>query len=178
MKKCDVFVSYSGTQGKRVAEAFHQGLPKYVVQQGMQESDLNVFVAHRSIDPGTDWQNEILKNLKEADWFLFVVTGESDISPYAQQELGAAWALGKNIIPIWGDERNQGQPPPELPGFLKKWQAIDLNDPFNQETTGAMIGKIVGKKKADIEAERQKKQNNDFLKVAGIVGILALLLKK
>ena len=154
MKKTDIFISYGGAQGKKVADAFRQGFSKYTVQQGLEENALQVFLAPESIAPGKEWEKEILRNLQEADTLIFIATRESDISTYAQQELGGAWAMEKKIYAIWGDERNPGEPAPELPGFIKKWHAIDLNDPSNWGT-GQMIGEIIARKKEDIAAGRK-----------------------
>ena len=155
MKKTDIFISYGGAQGKTVADAFRQGFSEYAVQQGLEANALQVFLAPESIAPGKEWEKEILKNLQECDTFIFIATAGSDASAHAQQELGGAWALEKKIYAIWGDERKPGEPAPELPGFVEKWQAIDLNSPSWEVGVGQMIGEIIARKKEDIAAERK-----------------------
>ena len=140
MQTTDVFVSYSGDQGQKIAEAFQQGLPKYAVQKGMQESDLNVFVASQSLTPGDDWEQKIWDNLREAPWFIFVVTKESNASHYAQQELGAAMALGKNIIPVLC----AGMTSRDLPGFCARKHAVSTSD--SQEKVAKAIKRIIDDK--------------------------------
>lgn len=136
----DVFISYSGEHGQEIAEAFQQGLPKYAAQKGMHESDLRVFVASRSLIVGDDWEQKIWENLREAIWFIFVVTEESNASHYAQQELGAAIAQGKKIIPLLG----KGITPQDLPGFCKRRHAVSMGD--SQERIAEVIQHIVDEK--------------------------------
>ena len=140
MKKNGVFVSYSGRHGEKIAE---------VLQEVSADA---FFVAHRSIEVGEEWEKTIWKNLRAASWFMFVVTGDYNDSHYAQQELGAAMALRKNIVPLLGS----GVKPEDMPGFAKKYQAMALSPGKDAEKqVEAVLEKIAKQQK---ERERKKRK--------------------
>ena len=147
-----VFVSYSGHDGEKIAEALQE-----------EVSADAFFVAHRSIEVGKEWEQTIWQNLHAARWFVFIVTDEYNKSPYAQQELGAAMALQKDIIPLLG----MGKTPEDLPGFAKKYQARVLSGQDTKDKAEAVLRDI---------AEKKAKSNKDALIVGGgLVALLALL---
>ena len=140
MKKNGVFVSYSGRHGEKIAE---------VLQEVSADA---FFVAHRSIEVGEEWEKTIWKNLRAASWFVFVVTGDYNLSHYSQQELGAAMALRKNIIPLLGS----GATPEDMPGFAKKYQAMALfSDKPPKKQVEAVLSNIAKQQK---EEERRKRE--------------------
>ena len=140
MQKNGVFVSYSGRRGEKIAEALQK------------VSADTFFVAHRSIEVGDEWEKTIWKNLRAASLFVFVVTGDYNQSHYAQQELGAAMALRKNIIPLLGG----GAIPEDMPGFAKKYQAMALfSDKPPEKQVKAVLSNIAKQQK---EEERRKRE--------------------
>jgi hypothetical protein len=54
---------------------------------------------------GDDWKDTLRSRLKESTHFVFVLSPRTFDSPWALQELGAAWALNKTIIPVVTDRR-------------------------------------------------------------------------
>ena len=105
-----VFISYS-TQDENTAKQIHAALS----QVGAEP-----FLASISIQPGTNWTDEIFNNLNSAQWVFFIATKSSCSSPAVQQELGVSLGQNKHIIPILIDIS-----PEELPGWMGKYQAID-----------------------------------------------------
>lgn len=117
----DVFISYSGNEGGKIANALKKGLLLLAARGGLREDDIGVFIDN-TIMPGEVGHNVICQNLRGCRWFVFVVTKESNESQCAQQELGAAMALRKHVFPVLGKDMN----PDDLPCFAKKLQAVPV----------------------------------------------------
>ncbi len=85
----DVFISYS-TVDSILAEGIHRQFSADGVQ---------VFLAALSLKPGDIWTEHIKSNLQQSTWIIFLASKAACQSPFVQQELGMALALGKKIIP-------------------------------------------------------------------------------
>lgn len=129
----DVFISYSTTD-----EALARHVHGYVVSEG-----ITAFLASISLVPGYEWEPSIRENLKQSPWVLFLASRAACISPFVQQELGGAWLIGKQILPVVWDIA-----PDQLPGFLKKYQALDLRNGTLQDLQEA-VARVAGRIKAD-----------------------------
>ncbi|HKN06442.1 MAG TPA: toll/interleukin-1 receptor domain-containing protein [Thermoplasmata archaeon] len=55
---------------------------------------LNGFVAHDDIEPNAEWQQEILRNLRDCKGLIVVATDAARASPWVNQEIGAAVVRG------------------------------------------------------------------------------------
>jgi hypothetical protein len=55
------------------------------------------------MSPGENFAAKIKDAISACDTFFVIITHESARSPWVLQELGAAWALDKTIIPIVAD---------------------------------------------------------------------------
>ena len=107
----DVFISHSSSDRE-----FAEFLQRHLVSEG-----LTVFLAPLSLTPGQKWPQEILNALKTSTWVFFLASRAACESPWVQQELGAAMATQKKLVPITWDT-----PPSELPGWIGHIQALDL----------------------------------------------------
>ena len=107
----DIFISYSNHDDE-FAKFLHQLLT---------EEGINVFRASVSIPPGEKWSSYLIDNLKSSQCVLFLASKAACESPYVQQELGAALATEKKIIPVVWDID-----PLELPAWMNQFQAINL----------------------------------------------------
>lgn len=107
----DCFISYASSDGQ-LAEFVRREL----VGQGV-----SVFLAPVSIEPGAAWSEVIRNNLRASPWVIVLASHAAVGSAWVNQEIGAAHSGAKNIIPIVWD-----MPPSELPGWLGRYQAIDL----------------------------------------------------
>lgn len=104
--KLKIFISYVSFD-KGVAGNMKEELSKYGV---------DVFVAHDDLDPGVDWNPEIIENIKNADIFIPILSEKYRESMWTDQEIGVAIGNEKYIIPISLDGT--------LPhGFISKYQA-------------------------------------------------------
>ena len=101
----------------------------------------------------------IMDNLRSSTWVLCLASRAACASPWVMQEMGAAVAGNKKLVPIIWD-----QPPDLLPGWMKQYQAVNLAG-RGQEEAMAAIGRIA----ETIKAEKQKGLVILGLLVAGLV---------
>ena len=119
----DCFISYSGVD-KELAE---------FVDKELKSHGITSFMASDSLQPGQNWQQEILENLKNSKWVVLLASRAACSSAFVNQEIGVALHDPKNLIPIVWD-----MDPSELPAWLKSVQAIDM-----REQLGRMQSQIV-----------------------------------
>jgi hypothetical protein len=110
--KYDVFLSYSASD---TLEA--QSLHDKILAAGGQ-----VFMAPKILKPGDDFAEEIRMALLGSRELWLLVSPSASSSEWVISEWGAAWALGKRIIPIL-----HRCAPESLPARLQKLQCIDLH---------------------------------------------------
>ena len=145
----DVFISHAAAD-LPFAEFLHRDL----VQEG-----LSVYLASVSMPPGARWMPQIMDSLRSSTWVLCLASRAACASPWVMQEMGAAVAGNKKLVPIIWD-----QPPDSLPGWMKQYQAVNLAG-RQQEEAMAAIGRIA----ETIKAEKQKGLVILGLLVAGLV---------
>lgn len=108
MRQLKVFISYSSND-KRLSGLFKHCFETY--------TGFSVFLAHEDIAPALEWELKIVKNLKEADVVIPLITDNYRGSEFTDQELGMALAWKKIILPIKLSNINPY-------GFIKKIQAL------------------------------------------------------
>ncbi len=64
-----------------------------------QRPNVRIFTPEM-LSAGEDWESKLKDELSKCDIFLVLLSPNSADSPWVLQELGAAWALGKPIVPI------------------------------------------------------------------------------
>jgi hypothetical protein len=132
----DVFISHS-TADLPFAEFLH----RHLSQEG-----LSVYLASVSMPIGERWLPHIMDNLRNSTWILCLASRSACSSPWVMQEMGAAIASNKKLVPIIWD-----QTPDALPGWMKQYQAVNLAGQGQGEAKVA-IGRIADA----IKAEKQK----------------------
>lgn len=132
----DVFISHAASDSP-LAEF----LRRHLTQEG-----LSVYLASVSMPPGERWMPHIMDNLRGSTWVLCLASRAACASPWVMQEMGAAIAGNKKLVPIIWD-----QSPDLLPGWMKQYQAVNLAG-RGQEEAMAAIGRIA----EAIKAEKQK----------------------
>jgi len=127
MDRISAFISYSSKQ-KVIGGKFKSYLENYCGYE--------TFIAHDDILGSTIWEEEIIKAIKNADFFIPLISKEFKESPFTDQETGIAICLKKKIIPVKLDEINPY-------GFIEKYHALQYrNDINNLALTIAQIGLI------------------------------------
>lgn len=109
----DVFISYS-------AKDSH--IARWLCER-LTELKVSVFLAELNLVGGADWKPEILKNLRESDFVIFLATPNSCASDAVKHEIGAALVLQKAFVPIMA-----GVKPNQLPAWIRDKQAVDIHD--------------------------------------------------
>lgn len=110
--KYDVFLSYSASDTVE-AQMLHD---KITAAGG------RVFMAPKVLKPGDDFAEEIRMALVGSRELWLLVSPSTSSSEWVISEWGAAWALGKHIVPIL-----HRCAPESLPARLQKRQCIDLH---------------------------------------------------
>lgn len=154
----DVFISYS-TVDEAVAKA---------VQATFQAHGLNAFMASSSLQPGAIWADEIQAALKASPTVLCLMSKAACASPYVNQESGMAVHGQKRIIPVVWD-----MDPAELPGWLRKYQALDLR----QYSVAEYAAKLTGLA-ADVRSTKDKQQLVFICALVALAFILLLTTKQ
>ena len=85
----DVFISYAAGDSAIADE----------LQKDLENNGLNCFMAEKDIQVATEWQDSIRSALIGSKRILVLLTPRSINRPWVLMETGAAWALGKALIP-------------------------------------------------------------------------------
>lgn len=112
MDRIKVFISHSSKQ-KSIGGKFKNSLESYC--------GYKVFVAHDDIQGAAVWEEEIIKGIQGADFFIPLISKDFRGSPFTDQEIGIAVSLKKKIIPIKLDTLNPY-------GFIQKFQALSYKE--------------------------------------------------
>jgi predicted nucleotide-binding protein len=111
-----VFVSYAH-QDRDLAEELIRRLRLLPVQVWSDDQ----------LKAGENWQDVLRSWLRDSQYFVLLLTPktlQSTESSWVMQELGAAWALGKTIIPVVTDRRLLDR----LPVDLTEAQSVNADD--------------------------------------------------
>ncbi len=115
-----VFISYSTKDMARVLE----------IQGALNDLQVEVFIAEHSVRPGEHLAQSIMSGIKRCDLFVLLWSRNSQESRWVSQEVGAAAAAEKPIIPIVLDK---GIPLPAFAAELKYIPAYE--DPLRAVET-------------------------------------------
>jgi TIR domain len=107
----DVFISYSSAD---------EAIARFVYEHLAAEK-VRAFLASTTLQTGQKWTPEVFAHMKAAKWVIFLASRSACSSPFVQQELGAAIAGNKTLIPIVWD-----MPARELPGWVAQYHALNL----------------------------------------------------
>lgn len=121
-----------------------------------------------SLRPGDRWDQRIIAELKSSNVIFYLASEVSVASPYVQQELGMATAIGKQVLPVvWN------MSPEWLPGFLKNIQALDLRQ-ISPENYSAKLAEVAN----IIRTKENTDQRNALLIATALVVVLLILASK
>lgn len=116
-KKLKVFLSYNHEDYEAAKD----------LKEYLEFSGLDVFLAHKDIEPTREWQEEIHKNLKACDIFIPLLTDNFRTSKWTDQEVGIAYAHEKKFIPLIIDIVPHG--------FMSKWQGLRVSPYFKKDSS-------------------------------------------
>jgi len=123
----DVFISYAaGDTG--IADELRSDL---------ERNGLRCFMAEKDIHVATEWQDSIRKALMGSKRILVLVTPRSINRPWVLMETGAAWALGKPLIPALSHVA-----PSELLDPIRRYQGRVIETTAQRQ---ALVQELIGK---------------------------------
>ena len=101
----------------------------------VQRANADVFTTEE-LSAGEKWEDKLRKELSSADVVVALLTPTSVHSNWVLHEIGAAWALGKTIIPVITrrDVLNN------MPVALGEAQAIQISDIESSENADEFLG--------------------------------------
>jgi hypothetical protein len=107
----DVFISYASADSNEANQLYEA-----ILGRGKK-----AFLAGKSLRPGEDFADEIRQALVSSRELWLLVSPTSLKSDWVLSEWGAAWALGKRIVPIL-----HRCSPEQLPDRIRRLQCIDF----------------------------------------------------
>ena len=108
-----VFVSYARSD-QALAEQLFRTLRTLPVEAWSEDQ----------LRAGENWSEVLRAQLRDSEYFLLLLTPKTLESSWVQQELGAAWALGKRMIAVVTDRRLLDKLPVDLAGV----QTLTVNE--------------------------------------------------
>jgi hypothetical protein len=101
-----VFISWSGTTSRSVAEVLSDWLPKVI--QGIEP-----FLSAKDIDKGANWTVELARELEDAEFGIVCLAPDNLLSPWLNYETGAITkSVNSRVSPVlFGVEKPEVQPP-------------------------------------------------------------------
>ena len=140
MANCDVFISWTGEYGNRIAEAIKITLDQITMPNSPHEQALLTFVSSKSIENGAQWRTELDTALKEASRGLILVTQEAIYSDWLAHEAGALSRRSERPMIYLVDT-----PATLLPKPLRDYQCEILDN----EKLAALVQKLALRKGAE-----------------------------
>jgi len=143
VNRLKIFISYS-SEDKGLGRLFKTCFENYV--------GFSVFLAHEDISPATEWELKIIKEMRNSDVVIPLITKNYRNSEFTDQELGMALAWEKIILPIKLADINPY-------GFIKKFQALKCkNDEYS------IVNGVVSTALVLIESKEFNKHRNIVIK--------------
>lgn len=133
MANPSVFISYSIKDGRAAG----------ILSEAMEDLNMMSFLAHDDLDGGEKWAKSLLTEIGKCDVLVALITENSCKSTYAMQEVGAALAMKKRVLPVC-----MGDLLP--PGFMGEYHRVvyDWDNPYIAAVNALKLGlsSIYGKK--------------------------------
>ncbi len=174
-----VFVSWSGTLSKKVAQELKKWLPCII-------QSIDVFYSPEDIEKGENWDSKISSELSECNYGIVCLTSENTNAPWINFEAGAiAKTLESRVSALMVDIKTS-----EIQGPLKRYQAtklekedmwqlvsdinkatdIPLSSDVLESTFTAIWDSMYGAIKNDIDNYTPKKENGSGISDGKIKG--------
>ncbi|MCP4700092.1 MAG: toll/interleukin-1 receptor domain-containing protein [Gammaproteobacteria bacterium] len=138
-----VFFSYAAEDGAIMAR----------IRKTLARENITSWASKTDIKTGAKFQEEIDKGIEEADNFVYLISQNSLLSKYCQQELAHAEKNNKRIISLLIKE----MAPEQLPANIGRQQFIDLSGHDDPEKYRAGADKLIKELNTDAHYHRQHK---------------------
>ncbi len=121
MGSISVFISYSNKDGVMAGK----------LASVLRTLRVETFLAHEDINVGAQWRDVVRNEICECNILAALVTPNFYKSKYTDQELGAAWGLGKPTLLVLVDKMTPT-------GFITERQGLEYNEK-NPDDTACQI---------------------------------------
>ena len=149
-----VFLSHSSRNRKLVID----------IRNELKEAGIGVYLAEEYPQPGKNLPQKILNNIKSADCMVVLLTDTGVRSQFVNQEIGAARALNKPIIPMVEKKVKR-----KVGGLLAGLELI-IFDKAKPEQAINEVSSYVSRLKLSLESKM--KEREDILKILAVVAIV------
>lgn len=105
----------------------------------LRKSNVDVWLDTAELQAGDDWQSKIMRAVKSSDTFVTLLSASSVAQRNPLIELGMAWSLDKNIVPVVVP--GQTITDIELPMALQEVQVLDAEQHSPSEIA-AVVGQL------------------------------------
>lgn len=125
MASCRIFLSYveaDRTYARKLSNLLSQ------------RPNLRIFTTE-TLSAGEDWKSKLKDELSQTDILMVLLSSNSVNSPWVLQELGAAWALDKPIIPVVIHPEVSFK----MPVMLRELQSVEVKDFENPEVIDQIL---------------------------------------
>ena len=131
IKKYDLFISWTGSYARRIAEAIKRALDQIIDSDGNNQID--TFLSSVDIGCGDEWEKSISLALKKATYALTIVTQDILHSDWVAHETGALSVKAKKVWILLLDS-----PASLLPTPLRRYQHKELSIQSLSEILGIL----------------------------------------
>ena len=115
------------------------------------------------LELGNSISEQLKKDLNQTTALIALITKDSLRSTWVLFELGSSWGMGKLVVPILAPGLNYE----DLPGPLKQYQAVRIDDKYPSHRLTEVINKLAQtlKIQQNIDADRLDKQDKFIEKI-------------
>jgi len=124
-EKIKIFLSYCHDSDYELAKE---------VKKSLEEYWFDIFLAHKSLMPGVEFDENLIENISTCDIFIPLLTNNFRDSLYTDQEIGIAVAQDKKIISLMTGNITSPH------GFIKNKHAIKID--LSREELNPIINRI------------------------------------
>ena len=141
-----VFISYSkkdyiGDDGKIIPGSFVDKLTGAFASEG-----ISYWIDREGLDGGVTFAEEISRNIRECDTFLFISSSAANSSPWTLREISTAIDFGKKVLPVRTDPSPYD---PSVALYLSSIQYIDSTELGEEEAIKRILKRSSGKATGD-----------------------------
>jgi len=136
------------------------------IREAVTALGVEVYLAENDPKPGVNLAAKVIEAIKGSDAVVVLLTETAAKSPWVQQEIGAAQAAGKLIVPIVQEGVTTGI------GVLAglEWIPVDFASPSDaMATVSAALEPLVRK-----HAEQQQRQQELVMAIAVVAAVLLI----
>ena len=141
-----VFISYSkkdyvGDDGQIIPGSFVDKVMGTFSAEG-----ISYWIDREGLDGGVTFAEEISRNIRDCDTFLFLSSAAANSSPWTLREISTAIEFGKKVLPVKTDSSSYD---PSVALYLSSIQYIDCTELGEEETIKRILKRSSGRTTGD-----------------------------